>query len=303
MHAHALAHDALHTGKTDAELVLDQLAHRADAAIAEMVDVVGVVALFTIVERNDIAHRLDDVFLRKRRIIVFGIEAELLVDLVAADLRKAIALRVEEQAIEQRARRVDRGRLARTETTIEFDERLLFSSSRVAIERTDDHLGIAEQLDDLFTRLRDAERTKQQRCWLLALAVDTNGKHIALVRLELEPRATRGDDLSVINSLVGGFIALGGEIHTGATNQLRNDNALGTVDDEGAARGHEREITHEHVLFLDLARFAIDETNLGEEWSLIGNVTSLALVYAILRLSKFMATEFNAHILVVGFDR
>ena len=138
MHAHALAHDALHTRKTEAEL--DQLAHRADAAIAEMVDVVGMVTLFTIVERNNIAHRFDDVFLRKRRIIVFGVETELLVDLVATDLRKAIALRVEEQAIEQRARRVDRGRLARTETAIELDERLLFSSSRVAIERTDDHL-------------------------------------------------------------------------------------------------------------------------------------------------------------------
>ena len=109
--------------------------------------------------------------------------------------------------------------------------------------------------------------------------------------------------MRVINSLVGGFIALGGEIHTRATNQLGNNNALGTIDDEGAARGHEREITHEYVLFLDLARFAIDESDLSEERSLIGNVTSLALVYTMLRLSKFMATEFNAHILVVGFDR
>ncbi len=32
---HALANDALHTGKTDAELVLQQLAHAAHAAVAE----------------------------------------------------------------------------------------------------------------------------------------------------------------------------------------------------------------------------------------------------------------------------
>jgi hypothetical protein len=38
---HALADDALHAGQTRAELVLDQLADRADAAVAEVVDVVG----------------------------------------------------------------------------------------------------------------------------------------------------------------------------------------------------------------------------------------------------------------------
>ena len=38
--SHALADDSLHAGKADAELVLQQLAHAADAAVAEMVDVV-----------------------------------------------------------------------------------------------------------------------------------------------------------------------------------------------------------------------------------------------------------------------
>ena len=38
---HALADDALHAGQAGAELVLDQLADRADAAVAEVVDVVG----------------------------------------------------------------------------------------------------------------------------------------------------------------------------------------------------------------------------------------------------------------------
>ena len=42
---HALAHDALHAGEADAELVLDELADRAHAAVAEVVDVVDVVAV------------------------------------------------------------------------------------------------------------------------------------------------------------------------------------------------------------------------------------------------------------------
>ena len=37
---HALANDALHTGKTDAELILQQLAHAAQTAVAEVVDIV-----------------------------------------------------------------------------------------------------------------------------------------------------------------------------------------------------------------------------------------------------------------------
>ena len=38
---HALAHDALHAQQADAQLVLDQLAHGLDAAVAQVVDVVG----------------------------------------------------------------------------------------------------------------------------------------------------------------------------------------------------------------------------------------------------------------------
>ncbi len=42
LQGHALADHALQTGKADAELVLQQLAHRADAPVAQMVDVVQV---------------------------------------------------------------------------------------------------------------------------------------------------------------------------------------------------------------------------------------------------------------------
>ena len=41
---HALAHDPLHAGQADADLVLDQLADRADAAVGEVVLVVEAVA-------------------------------------------------------------------------------------------------------------------------------------------------------------------------------------------------------------------------------------------------------------------
>ena len=40
LNGHALADDALQAGEADAELVLQQLAHAAQAAVAEVVDVV-----------------------------------------------------------------------------------------------------------------------------------------------------------------------------------------------------------------------------------------------------------------------
>ena len=73
-----------------------------------------------------------------------GSKPSFLFDLVAADLGEVVALRVEEQAVEQRARRVDRRRLARTETLVQLDERLFLGGRGVAIERAQNHLGAAE---------------------------------------------------------------------------------------------------------------------------------------------------------------
>ena len=104
------------------ELVLDKLANRADATVSKVVDVIGLVARFTIMQIDDVAHRGDDVVDGERRRI--ALDTELLVDLVAADLGKIVALRIEEEAVEQAACRINRRRLARAQTTIQFDESL-----------------------------------------------------------------------------------------------------------------------------------------------------------------------------------
>jgi hypothetical protein len=58
-HAHALLDRALHADQADAVLVLHQLAHRADAAVAEVVDVVDGPA--AVLELDQVTHRLEDV--------------------------------------------------------------------------------------------------------------------------------------------------------------------------------------------------------------------------------------------------
>ena len=118
---HALTHDALHTAQPDTQLVLDQLADRAHPAVAEVVDVVGEVAGVAVVELHQVGDGREDVGLgegevaaaaldvRVRDREVEALEAEervllrqLLRHLVPADLGLVVALRVEEQVLEQR---------------------------------------------------------------------------------------------------------------------------------------------------------------------------------------------------------
>ena len=303
LHAHALAHDALHAGEADAELVLDELADRADAAVAEVVDVVDARAFLAGMQRDDVFHRGSDVLVGQGRGVVVGVEAELLVDLVAADFRQVVTLGVEEQALKQRTRGVDRGRLARTEALVQLDKGLFLGGSRVAIEGAQHHFIGAQKVDDLLARLGKAEGTDEQRGRLLALAVDAHGEDVALVGLELEPCAAARDDLRVVDGLVRRLVALGREVHARGANELGDDDALCAVDDEGTAVRHEREVAHEHVLFLDFARLTVDEANFHEQGRLIRDVLLLALIDGVLRLAELMLAELHAHVFRAVLDR
>ena len=64
---HALLHQARHARQADRELVGDQLADRPDAAVAEVVDVVGVAA--ALVQLDEVADDRDEVFLRQHRVL------------------------------------------------------------------------------------------------------------------------------------------------------------------------------------------------------------------------------------------
>jgi hypothetical protein len=230
-------------------------------------------------------------------------ELELLVHLVAADLREVVALRVEEEALEQGARRLDGRRLARTQALVDLDERLFACLGEVALQRALDALGVAEQLEDLLACLGDAERLEQHGDRLLALAVDTHAHDVAAVGLKLEPRTARGDDLRGVDGLVGRLVELLGVVDAGRADELRDDDALGAVDDEGAAVGHEREIAHEDLLLLHLTGLFVDEPDLDEERRLVGHVLFLALLYGVLGVAELVAAELDSQVSGEVLDR
>ena len=72
-------------------------------------------------------------------------------------------------------------------------------------------------------------------------------KNSLLVVFELDPRTAVRNDLRQI------FVAVALEEHAGRAVKLRNDDALGSVDDERSVVGHQRDLAEENVFFLDVA--------------------------------------------------
>ena len=133
---HLLLDGALHAHEADAELVLEQLADRADAAVAEVVDVVrpADVAL----QAQQVADDAEDVRGRQRPRVLGRVGLELDVELEAADAREVVLLRVEEHALEEVLGRLVGRRIARAQAPVDLEDRLVLGLVRVLADRVDE---------------------------------------------------------------------------------------------------------------------------------------------------------------------
>ena len=283
----------------DAELV-DELAHRADAAVAEVVDVVDLEPGLAGGKRQQVAQGRDDVLVGEDGDLLLGGEAELLVDLVTADAGEVVALRVEQQALEQAAGGVDGRRLAGAQATVDLDEGVLTGEGGVTLDGALDHVGVTQELEDVVVGDGDPQGAQEHGGGLLALAVDGDHELVALVDLELEPSTAGRDDLGLVDLLAA--VHLGAVVHARGADQLGDDDALGAVDDEGALIGHHGEVAHEDELLLDLARLLVGQTDLGEQRGLIGHVLLAALVHGVGRVAELMVTEGHLELVVLALD-
>ncbi len=290
---HPLANDALHAGQAHADLVLDQFADRAQTAVAEVVDVVDLVALFAGLQPDQVLDGADDVVLGQRAGADGRVGAELLVDLVAAHAGQVVALRVEEQVLQQRLRGLARRRLARAQLAVDVEQGLVGRADVVLLEGGEQGLGPAEVLTDAV--VGPAQRLEQHGDRLAALAVDADTDGAALVDVELEPGAAAGDDLDAVDVDVGGLVERAVEVDAGRADELRDDDALGAVDDERALAGHHREVTHEHRLALDLAGRVVDELRRDEQRGRVRHVLVLALLDGRLDVLEARVGEGQAH--------
>ena len=147
-----------------------------------------------------------------------------------------------------------------------------------------------------------AEREQQRRHRNLAAAVDARMDDVLGVELDVEPGAAIRNDAGGEQELARGMgLALVViEEHAGRTVHLRDDDALGAVDDERAVVGHERNVAHVDVLLLDvldgagaglLVDIEHDQPQLHLERRGIGHAALAALVDVVLRRIEFVGDE------------
>jgi hypothetical protein len=147
--------------------------------------------------------------------------------------------------------------------------------------------GRVELAKDLLVR-GQTEGAQEDGAEELALAVDADVEDVLLVVLELHPGAAVRDDLG--QEGVGRFL---GEEDARRAVELRDDDALGAVDDERAVLGHQRDVAEEDFLFLGVAHvldagvgvLVVDEEAEGDfQRNAVGHPALLALFHRVLHL-------------------
>ena len=209
-------------------------------------------------------------------------DVELLVVLVAADGGNVVTAHIEEHHVHQRGCRLNRGRLARTHLLVDLDEGFLGAVRRVLIEGREEQRVLAEQLLDLRVGL-DADSADEGGDRNFAVLIDADIENVVCIGLVLEPCAAVRDNGGGEQDLIG-LVKLLAVVNAGRTDQLRYDSAFCAVDDEGRGVGHLREVAHEDLLLLDLARLLVAQTHADLERRCICCIACLALFDAVLRL-------------------
>ena len=137
VHAHLFLDGAFHADEADAELVFEQFADRANAAVAEVVDVVDDADVLAQLEQ--VLDRRNEVRRIERAIVERRVEPHLDVELQAADAAEIVFARIEEHAVEQVGGGFERRRIARTQLAVDFDQRFLRGADAVLVERARKH--------------------------------------------------------------------------------------------------------------------------------------------------------------------
>ena len=163
-------------------------------------------ALGGLMQAHQVLDRRDDVVLGQRRIgdRRAEVQAQLLVDLVAAHPGQVVTLLLEEQVLQQGLRRLLGRRLARAQLAVDLQQRLVGTGGGIALQGRHHDLGEAESFADLLAG--PAERLEQHGHRLAALAVDAHADGGALVDVELQPGATARNHLDAGDDVVGRLV-------------------------------------------------------------------------------------------------
>lgn len=157
-----------------------------------------------------------------------------------------------------------------------------------------------------------AQRTQQDRHRQLAATVDTGEQRVLRVELEVQPGAAVRNDAGAVQQLARavGLATVVIEEHARRAVQLRDDDALGAVDDEGAVVGHQRDFAEVDLLLLHILdglgrRLAVvDHQAHGHaQRRTVAHATLTALTLVEDRIAQLVADVFQGGIAAVAGDR
>ena len=170
----------------------------------------------------------------------------------------------------------------------------------IGVDRVPDVERVLEDPDELFVR-RVTHRAQERRDRQLALAVDAREDLALLVDLDLEPGAAVGHQVRQEDLLLR--VLRLHDVGAGRTDELRDDHALGAVDDERAVVGHPREVAHEDRLLADLTGLAVLERDADGQRARVGQVLLAALRDRRGGLVEVELTEDDGEVAGVVLDR
>ncbi len=157
-----------------------------------------------------------------------------------------------------------------------------------------------------------AQRTQQDRHRQLAATVDTGEQRVLRVELKVQPGAAVRDDAGAVQQLARavGLATVVVEEHARRTVQLRDDDALGAVDDEGAVVGHQRDFAEIDLLLLHVldglgGRLAVvDHQAHGHaQRRTVAHATLAAFTLVEDRVAQLVAHVFQRSVATVAGDR
>ena len=211
-----------------------------------------------------------------------GPQSHLFVELVAAYGGQVVPPVVEEGGVDQGLGGVQRGGLAGTQLAVDLQHGILVGLAGVLLQGGQDALVLAKQLQNLRIGA-GPHGPNEAGDGQLAVLVDADVEHIAQVGLILQPGAPAGDDGGGVG-LVVRLVHLAGVVHARGADDLRDDDTLGPVDDEGARVGHDGEVPHKDLLLIDLVVLGVAQLYPHLDGGGVGGVPGLALLHVVLGL-------------------
>ena len=262
-HTHTIHRIALHSEHTNTELSSNQFTNQANSAVAQCVNVVS--WLLRIVQANNFTQNRYQIAHLQRTIFccISNIQTQALVQFITTNPRIIEPLEVKEHSLNHLTSIINCRQITWTQSTINLNQRLICTTRSILVQSLVNvfyvaSINISEQFLN-FASLWIAQSAQQSRCWYLAAAVNLYVNCAIRSRLKFHPSSTSWNDFCAV--VITSRYRFSSEENTSRANQLANNHALRTVNNERTALGHPWIFTEVNFLLFNYASCFVRQFN------------------------------------------